>query len=237
MLYDAGLDPRPQAQWLDAQFWRAQAASRDAASGRGGAQFVDTPLGACVLRHYQRGGLVARFNRDKYLWLGAARTRAFAEFRLLAALVDADLPVPSPIAAAYRREGIGYRADLLMRRIPDSEGLAVRIRSQRVDAQLAQAVGATLARFHGHGVWHADLNAHNILVDGAGKVWLIDFDRGRMRRPSLSWQRANLLRLRRSFDKLGARRMHDFDVRFWHPMLAAYHATMAQMATSIGMPR
>ena len=57
---------------------------------------------------------------------------------------------------------------------------------------------------------------------------MIDFDRGRLRKPSWSWQQGNLARLRRSFDKLGARkRMLDFDVRFWHPLLGAYHATLA----------
>jgi hypothetical protein len=41
----------------------------------------------------------------------------------------------------------------------------------------------------------------------------------------MNWQQANLARLRRSLDKLGARkRVANFDVAIWHPLLAAYHA-------------
>lgn len=229
-LFDAALAPRPQPDWLDREHWLAQSRAQAAPGGRGGALFVDTPVGACALRHYHRGGLVARVARDAYLWTGAERTRAFREFRLLAGLAGAGLPVPAPVAARYRREGLRYRADLLTRRIPDVETLAARVAAGRFDENLARAVGATLARFHAHGVWHADLNAHNILADAAGAVWLIDFDRSRVRKPQLAWQHANLARLRRSFDKLGARRVAGFDAVFWHPLLAAYHAAMARGA-------
>lgn len=230
MLFDASLEPRPQPAWLDRAAWQAQGRARALDGGRGGVLFVDAPIGGCALRHYHRGGLIAQLSRDNYLWLGAERTRAFREFRLLATLADAGLPVPAPVAARYRRHGLRYRADLLTRRIDGVEPLSARIRSQRLDAELATRVGATLARFHARGVWHADLNAHNILVDAAGKVWLLDFDRGRLRKPQLVWQRANLVRLRRSFDKLGARRVAGFDARFWHPLLAAYHAAMVEAA-------
>lgn len=227
LLFDAGLAPSPQPDWLDREHWLAQARAQAVDGGRGGALFVDTPIGACALRHYHRGGFVARLSRDSYLWSGRKRTRAFREFRLLAALADAGLPVPSPVAARYQREGLRYRADLMTRLVPDAQTLSSRIESQRLDEALARAVGATLARFHLFGAWHADLNAHNILVDADSAIWLIDFDRGRLRKPQLIWQRANLARLRRSFDKLGARRIADFDAAFWHPMLAAYHETMA----------
>ena len=124
----------------------------------------------------------------------------------------------------------------MTRLVPDAQTLASRIAARQLDETLARAVGATIARFHRFGAWHADLNAHNILVDVRGAVWLIDFDRGRRRKPQLAWQRANLARLRRSLDKLGARRSADFDAAFWHPMLAAYHATMAQDAAASDAP-
>ncbi|MBC6943654.1 MAG: 3-deoxy-D-manno-octulosonic acid kinase [Xanthomonadales bacterium] len=232
MLLDASLAERPQPEWLERAAWLAQGRARSLAGGRGGVLFVDTPVGACALRHYHRGGLMAQLSRDRYLWLGAERTRAFREFRLLAVMANAGLPVPAPVAARYQRDGLRYRADLLTRRLDGVEPLAARVRAQRLDHGLAAAVGATLARFHAHGVWHADLNAHNILVDVAGKVWLLDFDRCRVRKPQLAWQRANLLRLRRSFDKLGARRVSGFDLSFWHPLLAAYHAAMVEAGSA-----
>src|SRR6185312_24099 len=60
-----------------------------------------------------------------------------------------------------------------------------------------------VGRFHRAGIWHADLNAHNVLVSPAG-LHLIDFDRGRQRAPAAGWRLANLRRLRRSLLKLGA---------------------------------
>lgn len=196
--------------------------------GRGAVVFFDAPFGACVLRHYHRGGLVARVNSDRYLWTGRKRCRAFREFRLLAELTCSGLPVPVPLMARYVREGLSYRADLITRQIPGAQTLAQRLAASSLDAALATRVGRTLAGFHAYGVWHADLNATNLLVDAGGKIWLIDFDRCGQRKPALAWQQANLERLLRSFRKLQApRQMSDFDEVFWHPMLAAYHRNLA----------
>ena len=54
-----------------------------------------------VLRHFHRGGLVGRLNRDLYLRVGAPRCRAFREFDLLADMHVQGLPVPLPVAARY----------------------------------------------------------------------------------------------------------------------------------------
>ncbi len=219
---------RPDAAWFDPLHWGAQGRAHTVAGGRGGVVFVETPVGACVLRHYHRGGLAARVSADKYVWAGARRTRAFREFRLLDHLVDSGLPVPAPVAARYVRRGMYYLGDLIVRRIPNVETLAERLRRGALDSVLAGRVGATIARFHAAGVCHADLNAHNILIGDRNFISVIDFDRGRLRKPAFGWQQGNLARLRRSFDKLGARkRFDDFDARFWHPFLASYHAALA----------
>ena len=64
-------------------------------------------------------------------------------------------------------------------------------------------IGACIRRFHERGFCHADLNAHNVLIDRSGRVFLIDFDRGRRREPG-DWARGNLERLRRSLDKVSS---------------------------------
>lgn len=228
ILFNATLAPSVDEHWFD------PAASVDMRSsaqqgGRGAVTFFDAPFGPCVLRHYHRGGLVARFSPDRYLWTGPARTRSFREFQLLSELHAAGLRVPAPVAARYVRDGFHYRADLVTRRIPGAHTLGVLLDTARLDGALAVEVGRTLAGFHARGVWHADLNAHNILCDERGDVWLLDFDRGRLRAPQIGWQQANIARLRRSFIKLGATtRVVDFDVRFWHPLLASYHKGLAE---------
>lgn len=171
------------------------------AGGRGAAWFVHGPFGEGVLRHYRRGGVVARLVSDRYLYLGERRVRSFHEFRLLARLRELGLPVPAPLAAACWRAGPWYRAALLVERIPGTASLAQRL-AAGVDAPDWEGVGRLLARFHRAGVRHADLNAHNILVDAHGRHYLIDFDRGRLRRPEPHWRESNLARLWRSLRKL-----------------------------------
>ena len=89
ILFDATQLRQVDPRWFDAQAWgtRAQAVE---GSGRGNAWFIDASHGPCVLRQYLRGGMAARFSRDRYLWRGANRTRSFAEFRLLRELVRAE---------------------------------------------------------------------------------------------------------------------------------------------------
>ncbi len=228
IVFDHALVRAPDEAWFDREHWSAHAGAQAQAGGRGGVLFVETPAGTCVLRHYHRGGLIARMSADRYLWSGASRTRAFREFHLLTHIAELGLPAPRPVAARYVRDGLRYRADMLTRRIESARTLAEQLAGDALDTKVAQEVGRTIARFHSASVWHADLNAHNILVDATGSVWLIDFDRGRLRKPRLAWQEANLARLRRSFGKLGAHRIEGFDARFWHPLLAAYHEALSR---------
>lgn len=182
--------------------------------GRGGAWFVDAPFGHCVLRLYRRGGMVAKFNRERYLWKGANRTRSFAEFRLMRALAARKLPVPRPIAACYLREGLQYRAAILMERLEGVRSLADRALVAGRGAPWEET-GRLVASFHRAGLDHADLNAHNILFDANGRGWLIDFDRGVLRIPATRWRERNLARLHRSLLKLrGERSREEVDKDF-----------------------
>jgi 3-deoxy-D-manno-octulosonic acid kinase len=77
---------------------------------------------------------------------------------------------------------------------------------------------------HRAGVDHADLNAHNILLDSQGVVSVIDFDRGRLRSPG-SWRNANLLRLHRSLGKIARSLPPDrFTAAVWSGFMAAYQS-------------
>jgi len=227
VLFDGSLAPAADVRWFDRDYWRQRGALQVQGGGRGGVAVIDTPAGACVLRHYHRGGLVAKVNRDRYLWTGAAHTRSFAEFRLLAHAAALKLPAPQPVAARYRRRGLSYTADLITRRIDDARTLAQCLADGRLDADLARETGALVARFHREGIWHADLNAHNVLV-APGALYLIDFDRGALRTPAEAWRLANLARLRRSLVKLGAaEKIADFQAAIWGPLVYGYERTMS----------
>lgn len=227
ILFDSALTPQVSHDWFEPAWWQARGALRTQVGGRGSVAIIGTPVGECVLRHYRRGGMVARFMGDRYLWNGAERTRAFAEFRLLSLMAREGLPVPQVIAARYVRSGLFYRADLITRRIADADTLAQRLAAGTLDRELAEEVGALVGRFHRAGIWHADLNAHNILV-AAHELLLIDFDRGRQRAPAEAWRLDNLQRLRRSLLKLGAadKGVDAFETTIWQPLLYRYERTL-----------
>lgn len=203
ILFDARRFAQAGAESFDPAHWPG-AASGSGDGGRGAVWYVRGPFGHGVLRHYRRGGLVGRVNRDRYWWHGEDETRSFREFRLLHEMARRGLRVPQPLAAGYARDGLFYRADLLTALVPNVKTLAQRVAADFPSDATWERLGATLARFHAEGVFHADLNAHNILLDPQQDAWLIDFDRGELRRPARAWQRANLQRLQRSLHKIGA---------------------------------
>lgn len=227
ILFDAAVSPQVGHEWFVPDYWRKRDALRTQVGGRGGVAIIAAPIGECVLRHYRRGGLVAALMGDRYLWTGADRTRPFEEFRLLAEIARLGLPGPVVVAARYCRHGLVYSADLITRRIADAQTLAECLAAGRLDGELAEEVGALVARFHRAGIWHADLNAHNVLVT-PDELYLIDFDRGRLRTPADAWQQANLQRLRRSLLKLGAagRGEAAFEKAIWQPLLYRYGRTL-----------
>jgi 3-deoxy-D-manno-octulosonic acid kinase len=157
--------PQDTAESLfDPEFWRAREELLDVTGGRGSTWFIASGARQWALRHFRRGGFVARWSEDSYVWAGEDRVRAFAEWRLLDLLWQRGLPVPKPVAARYSRAGLCYRCDLITQRIVDAEPLSAALARSALSESLWRAVGATVARLHGAGVDHADLNAHNVLV-------------------------------------------------------------------------
>ena len=229
IVFDADLAPQVEHDWFDPDYWRRTGRLRALGGGRATACFIDTPAGPCVLRHFHRGGMVARLLGDRYLWRPREHTRGVQEFRLLQRMRDMRLPVPQPVAARCVRHGLYYTADLLTRRIESTETLAQILAAGRLDRDLASRVGRLVARFHARGICHADLNAHNVLV-GPRELFLIDFDRGRLRPPAHAWQQANLSRLRRSLVKLGAADRGEPAMQrgIWEPLMQAYASCLAE---------
>ena len=222
MLYDASRAGNATASWFEPAFWQERGEIEGEARGRGAVQFIKTGERAFVLRHYRRGGLIAQLAKDRYLWRGEAETRAWREWQLLYHLHRAGLPVPTPVAARYRRQGLTYSADLITERLADSESLASLLRRRGIPILGWITIGRCIRMFHNLGVCHADLNAHNILLVADDLVYLVDFDRGRLRRPGL-WCDENLVRLRRSLEKVTYKLPPEhFSEADWHGLLDGY---------------
>jgi 3-deoxy-D-manno-octulosonic acid kinase len=202
MLFDTARAASLRPDWFEPGYWRVRGALRAAPAGRGGAWFVDFDGMALVLRHYRRGGFMARISSDRYFFLSELHTRPFREWLLIHRLHHQGLPVPVPIAARYVRQGATYRGDLITERIDGAESLAERLTAGGVLVSSWVDVGRCIRRFHDVGVDHADLNAYNLLFDSEQRVYMVDFDRGRVHRSQGLWCDRNLVRLRRSIDKI-----------------------------------
>lgn len=168
--------------------------------GRGAAWFVRGPFGEGVLRHYRRGGWAARASERSYLWQGEGRVRSLREYALLDELRALGLPVPAPIAACYQRQDFRYRAAIIVRRIAEAHSFAALV-AERAEAAPWSEVGRVIGRFHRQYAHHADLNAHNVLLDAGHGAWLIDWDKGRIEPGAGSWRQRVVDRLHRSLRK------------------------------------
>ncbi len=203
ILFDPERVDDPGWRLFDRDRWRASDALTAHSGGRGSIHFIEDRGRHWALRRYLRGGTVAYFVHQQFLFLGEDRTRSFLELRLLATLVQKGLPVPVPVAAGYRRGRFTYVAELVTERLMGAASLAEMLRAGRMNPKRWAAIGRCVRRFHDAGVHHADLTANNIMLREEGEVWLLDFDRGRLREPG-AWRERVLDRLARSLNKLTA---------------------------------
>ncbi len=211
------------------------------ATGRGQAYFFKHSNQDCVLRHFWRGGLVGKFNKDFYFWnplknkqTQLQESRAYQEFSLLDTLRQSELPAPKPVAARISYSWLGYRADIITETLPNTQSLVERLDAStysqasqhQVNDSLWLNVGKTIAKFHQHNIYHDDLNANNILIDQQGNIYLIDFDKGRVINNEVgndNWPQRNLDRLLRSFNKEKTKNTHlDFSSDNWQQLLKGY---------------
>lgn len=231
IVYDMALLAQPEIELFMPAFWQAHQQIVSASQGRGEAYFLRLENESqWVLRHYRRGGLVARLNRDRYLWTGLVRTRAWREWHLLYELYRQGLPVPRPVAAHVHHQDRFYQADIITERVA-GQTLAERLLQAPLPDAQWQAMGACLREFHAHGVYHADLNASNLMITHDEAIALIDFDRGRLRIPHIFWQRRNLARLQRSLEKLTRSQPNvRFGMQEWQLLLSGYRSAGAKGA-------
>lgn len=198
--------------------------------GRGIAWQIPAPAATAgagwVVRHYRRGGFVARFLDDRYLDSGVKRP-----VRELIASVRArarGIATPEVVAAAVYPAGGWYRADIVTRFLADSRDLADRL-FEDDDAEARRRAmslaGALVRAAHEAGVVHNDLNLRNILIapaqpaDGAGtapseRAWLLDLDRAVVMRDAAARFERNLMLRRfarslRKFERARRRSLRD----------------------------
>ena len=210
--YDKDLIECFSPELLTPDYWKKKQAITGSAQGRGTTWFIQSKENNqhWVLRHYYRGGLIGKIINDHYIFTSLEKTRAAAEFTLLTQMQQWQLPAPAPVAYQVIRTGLFYQADLLSGRINNAQDLVALLSASPIANDVWIHIGQTIKRFHNKGIYHHDLNSHNILLDDNQKAWLIDFDRGELRAASsdtasenkiVAWKHNNMQRLLRSFRK------------------------------------
>ncbi len=200
ILLDSSFNATIDHQWFDPNWWKKQDLVTGYATGRSKAYFLQHGSAELVLRHYTRGGLVTIVSTDSYIWSGLSRTRPWREWHLNHKLYEKNLPVPRPIAAHVYRNGWHYKGDILTQRINNVRPLQDLIISNEVSEVAAINIGMAIRKFHDNQLYHSDLNINNILINGEGRIFLIDFDKCSTRSGNY-WKLGNIDRLERSIRK------------------------------------
>jgi len=155
---------------------------------------------AIVVRRNLHGGLIGRFLGDLFL----DSTRPHRELFITWRLRTAGINTLDPIASITEKAGPFWRGYFITRYLNRAQDLVSFLEGDgphRERLSIARRAGELLRRIHDMGVFHADLQLKNFLVED-GKVYLIDFDRAREIIPlPLSLRFNNLFRLLRSVEK------------------------------------
>lgn len=212
ILYDVSIIAEPTLQLFDRDYHTNQSSRQNKLAsnllgeqqggiGRAPVVYFSQGEKSFVLKHYYRGGAVASILKDRYFGFSVIKSRAFREFRLLKKMHKLGLSVPIAVAAHVNKGVLSYRADLITEELKQAETLSDVLSNSVLGDENWQKTGRCIKRFHQHDVYHADLNARNILLTKNLEIYLIDFDNSYIRTGSDSWKMANLLRLKRSLLK------------------------------------
>jgi len=141
---------------------------------------------------------VKRYHRaGKHLqaWLGTSRVET--EWRNLLRFAEWGIPTARVVAHGQeRRFGRFARGALVTEEIPDTRDLAQlaragdpRLRDRHWVAHVSRQLAGITRTLHAHHFTHNDLKWRNLLVDGAGRLYLIDCPLGNVWWGPILWHR------------------------------------------------
>ncbi len=219
--------PQLTGRDFDLAYWRNQQDSMALAGGRGASQKIQLAGESYVLRHYLRGGLVARVLTDQYVWTGLRNSRPWRENAIVEQALQSGLPVAAVAAYCIQRSGLFYRAAIISRYIDNRGSLAQCLGRAALDSSNWRDLGKLIRRLHQAGIYHDDLNANNILVTANNDFYLIDFDKAKRIPAGSAKGEQNLRRLLRSLQKIAGQQQQQqrefhFSSSHWQSMLDAY---------------
>jgi 3-deoxy-D-manno-octulosonic acid kinase len=210
---------------FDLDYLEGKNAITHIAQGRGKVYFFRHQDKELVLRHYHRGGLFGKANKDKFVYAGMHKTRSFQELQILEYLRQNGLDVPYPVAGRVIKKGAFYRADIITELVPEAQELHEMLKMHEIDDELWLQIGRVLRQLHNLNVRHDDINVKNVLVTKDKKVVLIDFDKC-TKQDSGNWKSANMARFYRSLIKqYNKHKRYYFAQSNWEMLQSGYAET------------
>ena len=184
-----------------------------------------------AMRHYRRGGTIARYLDD--LYLAAGDSRPMRELRASVEARSRGVPTPAVVAGAVYAAGMFYRADIATEFIPNTESLAHLLfggSDRRVDVERTLHIAGKVVRtLEDTQVLHPDVSAGNILVrdhGGAPEAYVIDLDRCNvLTRTASGSPRFMRDRLERSLRKLGELHAVEVSDAGWQALRDGFEAS------------
>jgi len=150
-----------------------------------------------IVRKYLRGGMIQYFIRESYL----LHNRPLRELRLHDHVWRQGLPVPEPLGACWQWWGPFVRGAFATVEIAAPNLLDYVQTQPEQGIEVMRRCGQLFRKMHDLGLWHADLQVRNVLIDDT-EMFLIDLDNARLVPGMSHVQRArNLFRFRRSLEK------------------------------------
>lgn len=188
--------------------------------GRKTVSFLNTKnsLGFNVVhKNLYHGGLWGKIAKNYYFGFRVKNFRAVIEFNLLNQMQKLNLPTSKAVAVKISKIGFIYKAWIITELLENCQTLKQILEIQSLGTDIFKQIGATIAQFHKEQIYHSDLNIHNILINQAGKIFIIDFDKCNFKQGE-NWKLQNLNRLHRSFMKEKKRHKIHFNEQNWHSL-------------------
>jgi len=178
-----------------------------AGNRRGGFPIVVSDALTLFVRRARRGGLLAYFNRDLYFGL---RRRLTHKITISTEARSRGIPVAEALGALIEPFAFGLERGAMITRAMAGMTLWEFLRIEddpTVRSLVLEEARRAITLMHRGGLFHADLNLHNLFVTRSGErmtVVLLDLDKARFYHAPLDskLQSQNLNRLRRSAKKL-----------------------------------
>jgi len=164
-----------------------------------------------IVKHYEHGGLFRKITRDIFF----GDSRPFRELSVLEAASQKGLQVPEVLATRVSRIfGPLYKGEIAYKEIPDSANLLEYLNrlnekttkeKATLKSELINSLAESIKKMHNSGIYHADLNMKNVLIQNVGekiRVYLLDFDCSKIKENlTLRDRLSNLARFNRSCQK------------------------------------